>query len=250
MLKLTADQEKSFLSFVGYGNLSAPIWFIGLEEGVDGQSNDDIQHNILARCEFGTTMDLDVAHRKLLSKGRSIEIENRQSLSKIPQPWWWMARIVGARTGSHRPCDRDSVERFVRAKLGRIASQKSWDGTFLTEMSPIPRRSLKDTRHKDLINQKNANVQRFIDLRAKTIRENAQRAELVVCYGWTKRDEFKSLLGIFDWQRPLPDSKIEKSADGRCLILPFLGNGQFSCEFGKSLIASEFFGRAHVSAND
>ena len=46
---LSAEEARRILGFLGYGRLSAPVWFIGLEEGLSKQDSVDWAHNLRGR---------------------------------------------------------------------------------------------------------------------------------------------------------------------------------------------------------
>src|SRR4051794_15800073 len=47
---LSCGEARRVLEFIGYGRLSAPFWFIGLEEGLGKQDDIDWVHNLKARA--------------------------------------------------------------------------------------------------------------------------------------------------------------------------------------------------------
>jgi hypothetical protein len=168
--------------------------------------------------------------------GLPIDIENRERFRRILQPWLWMSRIVAVHLGKFDWQDRDAVKTYVREKLGRRGGH-----TFLTELSPLPRRGLNDPRRTDLFDASEPEIATSIVLRRLRIRDlfEKNRPRLVVCYG-SKRKAFSDLLGISTL--PAYEGKIEKTEDGRVLFLPFLGNGQFPKSLGLSLIQDRLFG--------
>jgi hypothetical protein len=46
---LSRKEVHRILGFLGYGRSSAPIWFIGLEEGLSSDQPADFSHNLQAR---------------------------------------------------------------------------------------------------------------------------------------------------------------------------------------------------------
>jgi len=57
-LELTSDQRDRILGFLGYGNLSAPVWFVGLEEGLGGADDEQAARSLQVRGAFAPAMDL------------------------------------------------------------------------------------------------------------------------------------------------------------------------------------------------
>jgi hypothetical protein len=134
-LSLSDDAIKRVVGFLGYGRASAPVWFIGLEEGL-GDAKDDEATNLKARAQFKRTMDLVVAHRALQEGGEPIEIETKR---KFTQVWVWMAKIMRARAGKDDWRDTEAAKTYIRQRLGRRNGE-----TFLTEVSPIPSPKQRD----------------------------------------------------------------------------------------------------------
>ena len=66
---LSAEEARRILGFLGYGRLSAPVWFIGLEEGLSKQDSVDWAHNLRGRGTWDEVMDLDRAHLRQAPAG-------------------------------------------------------------------------------------------------------------------------------------------------------------------------------------
>ena len=216
---LSEEEIRAIVSFLGYGRPSAPVWFIGLEEGLGHMDSDDAIRNLKARGKFGRVMDLYDAHLDLEEKGRPINIENKPPSTQV---WRWMAKIMLAVEGLDWR-DRNLAKDYVRFRLGRA------DGdTFMTELSPIPAGNAKDevwrTLFKDLDPGLDSKInERRCELK-KLLKENAP--PLVICYGRTRADAFAELLDLYQWGHV--SSGVSASPDLRCLLLPFFGLGQMS----------------------
>ena len=238
--KLDIGEMENLLGFLGYGESSAPIWFIGMEEGIAGQKDcGDFEWNVAARCTFTATMDLNDAHLNMRISGSPIDIQDVKKFRRLPQPWLWMARIVGAHFGTFDWQDTEEVKRCVREKLGRKGGH-----TFLTELSPLPRRNLGDRRWTKLLDINEPIAKSLISRRKQKLKTlfEANNPRLVVCYGLSKKSQFQDLLGV--GSLPTVYEAVERSEDGRVLILPFFGNGRFRRSLGESMIQDGLFGTA------
>ena len=127
---LARDAIANILGFIGYGNLAAPLWFIGLEEGLGGMDNADIATNLVARGRFDETMDLAQSHMTLVERGRPYDLSQRDRFTPV---WLWMARFARAIEGAPDWQDLELAKKYVRNRLGR-----SDGSTFFTYGSPIP----------------------------------------------------------------------------------------------------------------
>jgi len=232
-LRLSAEQLSRIVAFLGYGDVSAKVWFVGIEEGLGDMTSEDIVRNLTARGGFDETMDLRDAHRQLLSKGLPIDVEVNPPGTQV---WRWMAKIMRADNGEAKWGDRMLAREYVQFRLGRIDGE-----TFLTELSPIP--ALKATDKSWL----NWFAQEIPDLDSRLRRRNIRLAEvlrendpaLVICYGRKQAEKFAQLLAI-EWR--VVSAEISRSSDSRCLLLPFFGNGQMSRRIVGDLLRKNLVG--------
>jgi hypothetical protein len=99
MDKWSKSESENILGFLGYGRPSAPVWFIGQEEGLGGKMPEaEARRNLHARGNWQRIMDLREAHLNLTELGEPIDIEKRRKGSSTV--WLWMSRIVRAYEGS------------------------------------------------------------------------------------------------------------------------------------------------------
>ncbi|NCB26667.1 MAG: hypothetical protein EOM62_14515 [Bacteroidia bacterium] len=213
-LELTSDQRDRILGFLGYGNLSAPVWFVGLEEGLGGADDEQAARSLQVRGAFAPAMDL--------RQGCLNDFDIEKDPLPRTQTWRWMAKIMLARNGETDWWGK--VEPYIRERLGRSEGE-----TFLTELSPIPSRTHADKRRKEWFKKNEPLFEDKLEKRQKELRsmlkDRAVRgdAPLVICYGNGHRDRFAEFFGI-EWKPVCED--IERSTDSRFLLLPFLGCGQ------------------------
>lgn len=239
---LSPEQIEGILCFQGYGVPSAPVWFVGIEEGLGKMSEDDAKHNLRARGSFASVMDLRDAHLRLVERGRPIDIERKDSFTQV---WQYMAKVMLARNGTSNWRDSQAVKQYVRFQLGRC--DKSLGETFLTELSPIP---TNHSKNKEWYQWFQSNVGVGLERKLENRRQGLKRLlaehgsnrivpRLVVCYSQPRAHEFAQLLDI-EWktdpQCPQVSSAFRDAT--RYLLLPFFGNGQMGHDIITYLISA------------
>jgi hypothetical protein len=207
------------ISFLGYGQPSAPVWFIGIEEGLGRADSTDTIDNLEARAKFDPIMDLRDAHLRLCESGRPIDIEKKTSFTQV---WLFMAKIMRAHEGHHDWSDKERAKEYVRAHLGRKNGR-----SFLTELSPIPSAKAHDKKWMSLFTRMEPDITNKLEKRRENLRRELSRNDpsLVVCYGSGLGIDFAKLLGV-EWRFVF--NEVSTSQNGKCLLLPFFGNGHMS----------------------
>lgn len=214
---MNKTDPNTLFQFVDYGRLDAPLWFIGMEEGTGGKT-DDIAANIHVRAQhFNPVMDLFEGQ---LALGYDLRVA-----SKSPTPVWiWIAKIVRGIEGAADWADAPLASDYVRQRLGRK------DGsTLLTELLPLPAANSAARLYADLYPSREAYVQNVLPKRQtllkELIREHTPR--YVFAYGSANRHTYKTLFESPEWQHLPPRGRIEFANWGisQIALLPFLGNG-------------------------
>ena len=119
-ITFTDSEVEKLLSFIGYGDLSAPIWFLGMEEAGGGEEN------LRYRLRFDSIEDLYLGHKKL-------GITKHHEDKRLIQPTWrGMCVIMLALRGID--VNREEIRNYQSQHLGRFG-----DETFLLELMPIPK---------------------------------------------------------------------------------------------------------------
>jgi len=233
-LDLSIEEINRIVGFLGYGNPAAPVWFVGIEEGLGNMNSADTLNNLKARGSFKNTMDLRDAHLLLKEHGQSIEIQSKRNFTPV---WEYMSKIMLARKGKSESEWRnlEAVRHYVRNKLGRSGGE-----TFLTELSPIPSKKASDKTWMALFNALDSGLGTKIKQRRKALKELlGKQTKLVICYG-KRPDDFADLFEI-KWREVAPD--ISEANDPRFLLLPFLGVGNISHSMIGNLAESGYLGR-------
>lgn len=124
-------------TFYGYGDLSAPIWFIGMEEG--GGSEENIRKRLETWDERGRRRVEDLAryHEAMgvanLTTGRGIRL----------QPTW--AKLIHFQLAAENaPRENSSVKSFQGSVWGRDNSR-----TCLLKLMPLPKRNASEWPYKE-----------------------------------------------------------------------------------------------------
>jgi hypothetical protein len=220
---LSQEEIDRVVSFIGYGRVDAPVWFIGLEEGLGEMSSADTLANLKVRGGFENVMDPRNAHHLRLSEGGSpINWDKRPPKTQV---WLYMAKIMRAFNNKEDSCSNlYAAKQYVQTRLGRSDTQIGQ--TFLTELSPIPAARGNDKQWIQFFRAIDPKFDQKIADRKKAlqllIKDNPE--SLLVCYG-NKKQEFAELLDV-EWEMVAP--RIFKARGRRHLLLPFFGYGQMS----------------------
>lgn len=176
---LTNNELEQLLNFVGYGKLTAKVWFLGMEEAGGGESN------IRARLRFQPVEDCANAHRIL-------EITKHHCGKPVIQRTWRGMCYIMLRLDGKEPT-RESIRNYQANCLGRD------DGSsLLCELMPIPKPSLNDWGYEALIPQFSSCNEYYRRVKPRRIEYlhrllSEQKPELVVCYGKKYWQEYKEL---------------------------------------------------------
>ncbi len=201
---LTDSQISRLLEFVGYGSLSAPVWFIGLEEAGEGEDR------LLVRTTFDRIMDILKAHEQLEL------IDNFGEDAVQQRTWWNMCQVMLLLSGIPDPSSQDRLT-YQTQRLGRREGE-----TLLIEAMSVPNTSLNKWDYPNLLpnyaNRKDFR-NRYLPQRLGLILGlvSAQQPLVVITYGGNKKEPFRTLFR--DWQiRPAPEFDWG-TRDGTLLIL-------------------------------
>jgi hypothetical protein len=118
--------------FYGYGTYSAPLWFIGIEEG-GGNSCDEIERRIAAWDAHGRPEVDDLVRFHEAAKV-AIDTANPQST------WGPLIRLV--LTAKNIPATPAAILEYQGKRLGRSGGE-----TCLLELLPLPKRNAQDWRY-------------------------------------------------------------------------------------------------------
>ncbi len=235
---LTKGEKERLLSFLGYGRLSAQIWFLGMEEKLPRDVKPDKEFQ--TRSRFGPTMDLYEAHR-LLSRFNLLTGE--RNLSRV---WIWMAKLA-RKLLYEGACDWSNLEKakdYVRVdkKLGSLRHKE----TFLIEFFPVPACSRgkrgwtkSHKRHfgKRAKYEEEQRLSRIPSIKSLVFRH---KPRYLIAYGKEHWRYYCKVVGLpeneFELVRGTRNRvKVARLGEMCVVLLPFLGNGRFSHEDGEKL---------------
>ncbi|MBY5988543.1 hypothetical protein [Roseovarius atlanticus] len=115
-------------NFYGYGDLSAPIWFIGMEEGGGGKDTVEKRLEAWERRGRRAVEDLADYHEAMgvghLTTGKNVKLQST-----------WAKLIYFQMSAEGAKPDREAVRDFQASTWGRDSSK-----TCLLELMPLPKR--------------------------------------------------------------------------------------------------------------
>ncbi len=195
MPDLTAAQIKNLLAFRGYGNPSGRFWFVGMEEGGGVFASLQIRANKFAPLE-----DLAESHRNFGS----------HDMSKSISTWRIMSAIVGRISGESNWWDNALTTNYQMHHLGRLNGE-----TYLTEVLPLPKRSLADWPYGGIFDSPEDYFDRTFPGQLASLQieyaESNPKPQFIFCYGkqyWPRHREIfdsvkfhSALNGKIEWGR-------------------------------------------------
>ena len=220
---------EKLLEFLGHGNLHAPCWFIGMEEGVD-ETAMPLEQSLEVRLRaFDRTMDLREAAMLLNSP---ITAERRP-----PTPTWpWMAKILRGLVGGESDwTDPGRARRFVVERLGTL------DGvSFLAELLPLPKKDAGSwpATYRRWWSTREEYERAVLPERISLLRAQLRTCEprCVIAYGKRHHPTFKQIFQGCSFTaagRIMTGEWTEKTT---VILTPFLGNGQFGVRDVQSIL--------------
>jgi len=172
--------------FFGYGTWSAPVWFIGMEEG-GGSSLAEVETRIGTWQARGANELEDLAefHRAI---GVTRHFGERPALQST---WAKLIRVLFGLRGESADTER------VRRQLGRQGSE-----TALVELLPLPSPSTSHWLYRDIsdisyLASRESYREHVAPLRVRRLRERIaqHRPQVVIFYGLAYRDWWSRIEG-------------------------------------------------------
>lgn len=205
-------------AFRGYGNPSARIWFLGMEEGAP-KDEKRLDREVEKRMNFRPIMGLDEAHELLDRRLGSIE-------TRLSSTWIWMARFARAIIDqSDDWIDLEKAKRYVIEELGQLEKK-----TFVTDLLPLPAHNNSIFPYKTLFIRRKDYEEKVIPERIKMLQDMIAeyKPRYVFAYGKKYREHYRFLANASEW-KIVKDAgskdPIEFSGgrDTTFLLLPFFG---------------------------
>jgi hypothetical protein len=123
--------------FYGYGSVTAPYWFVGLEEG-GGHDRLDIARRLNQWSDLGRNVTEDIVKFHSALPG----IVWFAPQSPVQGTWRQLIRILLTATTGQEP-DAEAIASYQRTKLGRKARRSFDDTSAFLELMPLPSRSVR-----------------------------------------------------------------------------------------------------------
>lgn len=214
-IQLTVKQTLKLLDFVGYGNIGAPIWFIGMEE-----RGSDLKR-IKARLEFEPIMDLKQALQQLGI------FHHHAHPYKLQPTWTTMSRVMLTLKGVD--ATRKTLQDYQANHLGRVGDQ-----TMLTELLPLPAPDTKTWPYARLLPQFPSrkvykHMVRPPRLRLLSGLIKKYEPAMVVCYGKGAWKHFKAIFPEMEWQDEEP-FRWGRWKETHVILTPHFARGYMSKE--------------------
>lgn len=208
MPALTDAEIKQLEQFIGYGNLDADVWWLGMEEGMG--RDDDPERNLRARLQNRSVEDLYHTHKR---DGATKFHEGR----RVRQPTWWVMCEVMLGI-AREPAGVEAKRTYQAERLGRYN-----DETLLLELMPIPKPDISSWGYEQLIPQYRSRdhyYQSVLPARSSLIKGLIKRHQpkLVIGYGKGYWLHYQNLFSSAE-TRPHPLCKDFMFARGKTSLL-------------------------------
>ncbi len=203
-IRLSAKQKAKLIRFIGYGNLDAPVWFIGMEERGHGEER------LMRRLKFKRVEDLARAHRILgIAK-------HHYPPFKLQPTWRTMCKVM-LRLVDISPTE-ENLKTYQASFLGRSGS-----ATLLTELLPIPTPSHRKWEYASLFRDRETYEADVRPVRIKMLRRLIEKHQpaLVICYGRGDWKYYEELFPQAEWEDNAP-FRIGRAREMRIFLTPHL----------------------------
>ncbi|GEM_PF-4822652 len=188
LLNLTIEELGPLLTHVGYGNPSGKLWFLGMEERMQGEAQEHLRWRL--QCLHHPTDTITHMLQALL-----LQVLPSSALSHPTPTWRTMAKLTRllvdhADDWADGGKAKDYVARYLGSETG---------STFLLELLPLPAASLSDFPFTYLWRTKREYMDECLPYRTRLLRDFAaqHRPATIFCYGkgfWQHyRDTFPTM---------------------------------------------------------
>jgi hypothetical protein len=226
---LNQAELHTLLSFRGYGSLSAPLWFLGLEESLGprpGKPGWTPEWELHTRSTWDTVMNLRQAHLQL-----DDFYWERKGYTYV---WKVMAQFArGILNQAKNWKNRKQRHEYVVNQLGRSTGE-----TFLGDAMPLPASNTREWIFNQLFPTRETYLEAIWPVRRKMWAElvHGYKPKYLICYGKGVKNAW--------WQRYreiLPSMQWDLIAGGHVLTARYAGKTQIYLTpfFGYRIIQKE-----------
>jgi hypothetical protein len=186
MNRPTKIDWKRIEAFVGYGNIEAPLVFVGVEEGL--AKPEALQQDLLWRSTFKPIMDAKEAHEGLADGPSLFAVKPRRQAT-----WRVMADVMLQFNGETFKSKADRREQ--RRAYRPLALGRSVANSLLVELLPYPNKKKAVWPYSDRYPTRDEYVEALLPKRLALISESLAQCprEVIVCYGQSDWPLFKRL---------------------------------------------------------
>ncbi len=190
MKRLPEDIFDRLFNFIGYGNLDAPVWFIGPEERLLQEKEDDIVRHLEIRRTFEPVECCRQVHLEKLKEPSF----HREEPKPKRQPTYDTMSEIMLRVAMPGPVDPSLRLDYQAHYLGI-----SGGNTLLTELLPLPK---QDSNAWPDFYSREFDFAGLADYKARVLTDRVKLLRLkielhkpaaIVCYGATARQGFQQL---------------------------------------------------------
>lgn len=175
--------------FLGYGNIKSLYWFVGMEEGFNGDQ-DNLEKRFAA-AHKKETLDIQNDMRDV-----SDHIIWFKENPKIQPTWQKLIYIllVLENERDENVINKEIIRKYQKERLGRVDSNHC-----LMELMALPCKSVneKDWQYKDYINSRKEYYHKIFPLRKELFinKINKYKPLLVIFYSFSLLDKWKEIIG-------------------------------------------------------
>jgi hypothetical protein len=162
-------------NFFGYGSLSSPLWFIGMEEGVGEES---LENRLDAWETLGKTPTIDIREfHRMINEARWFSHSNIHP-ANIQRTWKGLININLAYLGM--PGGKEAIRKYQIEKLAT-------DDLALLELMPLPHKSLSYWNYQHIYPNRNLYINQIAPQRIGWIKKQVVEfnPKAIIMYGTT-----------------------------------------------------------------
>ena len=201
---LSKEELERALKFEGYGNKSAPFWFIGMEEG--GGSIEQLRKRVR---QYDSVEYLHGSPAKIGLETKYLHVPT----------WRVMSKLIMAMQGTRGWQETSSAREYQASKLGRA------DGdTFLTELMPLPSPSIGVWPYGSFWPSREEYYEEVRPGRIKWLRSEVSECQprYVICYGKGNWPNYEEIFSGVEFMPELNEKiKTGQNEHSKILLLPF-----------------------------